>query len=361
MNKNKRSATLAVLLFTGGVLALSSFVVPGLVDSAVVAKDSPKPQSNALLDLTGKTGPVLKVEAPAPVSTVNAEWLEQMPEEQIRQIYDAMDKLSVEPRISGREMTESEVNRRLVLEDGYVYDGLRPKELLPLQPGQAPLYLDLENNTYAYPERTMTDEELLQLIDWSYRLNYALSSRHVTAPPILQNITEEEAEVLAAESVRKLFGGDVSKLEATVLLAELGLGKEPTWTVHFAPYRSLTLRGQGESYWEYNVYIDAKSGVVEDTTAFNPTLKRTPIDTSAASAILKDDSWIQEATQIVQDKQGESRTIVKASLTDMETNNKRGMVAVELLLEDGSRYNAELRYPDQTLRCLIYEAADTDN
>lgn len=54
-------------------------------------------------------------------------------------------------------------------------------------------------------------------------------------------------------------------------------------------------------------------------------------------------------------KQGEKRAIVKASLTDTEVNNKRGMVAVKLLLEDGSSYTAELRYPDQTLRCLIYE------
>ncbi|MNU09271.1 hypothetical protein D3C72_2557370 [compost metagenome] len=61
------------------------------------------------------------------------------------------------------------------------------------------------------------------------------------------------------------------------------------------------------------------------------------------------------------DKQGETRRIVKAYLTDTEVNNKRGMVAVDLLLEDGSRYNAEFRYPDQALRCLIYEAADNAN
>ncbi|WP_151736929.1 hypothetical protein [Paenibacillus tengchongensis] len=356
MNKNKRKATWAVLLFTGGALTLSSFAVPGLVNSAVVAKDRPEEQTGSLLDLTGKSGPVLKVEAPAPVSTVNEELVERMTEEQIRQITDALDKLSRDPRISGRDITEAEVNRRLVLEDGYVYDGLRPKELLPLVPGQAEFYLDLDNNIYTYPERTMTDEELLQLIDWSYRLNYVLSSRSVTAPPVAQNISKTEAEELAAESVNKLFEGDVSKLEATVLLVELGQDKRPTWTVHFAPYRAQTLRGQGESCWEYNVFIDAKSGVVEDTTAFNPSLKRTPIDEAAARSIRKDDSWIQEAIRIVQDQQRETKAVVKASLTEVETNNKRGMVAVELLLEDGSSYTAELRYPDQSLRCLIYKS-----
>ncbi|MNR54328.1 hypothetical protein D3C85_1744930 [compost metagenome] len=47
-----------------------------------------------------------------------------------------------------------------------------------------------------------------------------------------------------------------------------------------------------------------------------------------------------------------------ASLTDTDVNNKRGMVAVKVVLEDGSSYTAELRYPDQTLRCLIYEEAE---
>ncbi|MFD1904148.1 hypothetical protein ACFTAO_39660 [Paenibacillus rhizoplanae] len=71
----------------------------------------------------------------------------------------------------------------------------------------------------------------------------------------------------------------------------------------------------------------------------------------------KDDSWIKEATRIVKDKQGEKRKIVKAYLTGTEVNNKRGMVAVDVLLEDGSKYNAEFRYPGKQLRCLIYEPA----
>lgn len=84
---------------------------------------------------------------------------------QIQQIYDFIDKAE-DPHTSGREETQSEINRRQVLDDKYVYDGLRPKQQLPLKAGQADLYLDLETNTYTYPERSMTDEELLQLIDW---------------------------------------------------------------------------------------------------------------------------------------------------------------------------------------------------
>ncbi|WP_372238232.1 hypothetical protein [Paenibacillus sp. FSL R7-0273] len=354
MNKKKMYAG-AVVLFSGGVLTLSAFLVPGIVNSEVIAGNGPAVQAKLQPAAGGSAIPVLKVEAPAPVSTVTADLLKDMSEAQIQQIYDYVNQPGLEPGISGREITEAEVNRRLVLEDRYVYEGLRPEQPLPLNAGQAEVYVDLATHTYTYPERTMTDEELLQLIDWSYRLNYIAARHNVTAPPLAQDISEAEAKSLAAESVNKLFGADVSKLETKAVLAELGPDKQPSWTVHSAPYKAGTLRGQGKEFREYHVIIDAGTGDVLDTTVINGTLKRTPIDAAAAGGIGKDAGWIHKATQIVMNKQGEKRAIVKASLTDTEVNNKRGMVAVKLLLEDGSSYTAELRYPDQTLRCLIYE------
>ncbi|MEK3717387.1 hypothetical protein [Paenibacillus sp. FSL R7-0333] len=104
--------------------------------------------------------------------------------------------------------------------------------------------------------------------------------------------------------------------------------------------------------------IDTETGVLVDTTAINAGAIRTPIDGAAAATLQKDQRWIEEAKRIIKNKQGEHRKIVKAYLTDTEVNNKRGMVAVDVLLEDGSKYNAEFRYPSMMLRCLIYEPAD---
>ncbi|WP_054940144.1 hypothetical protein [Paenibacillus ihuae] len=357
MSKKKLSATLAVILCSAGAFTVSAYLVPGFVNSTVVARNTPAIQGSAQPGVTGNTVPVLKVEAPAPVSTVTEDLINQMTKAEIKRIYDILNKPGNEPRISGRVMTDSEEKRSAVLSDQYVYDGMRPEQQLPLKPGQAEVYLDLENTTLYFPDRTLTDEELLQLIDWSWRELYIASSQNVTEPP-LQESRKANAEALAADSVRKLFDADISKLQTKVFQDELRLDKHPTWNVHSAPYRSLTLHGQGKEYWEYNVIIDAKTGVVLDTTAINVALKRTPIDAAAASAIRKDASWINKATQVITDKQGETRRIVKAYLTDTEVNNKRGMVAVKLLLVDGSSYTAEFRYPDQALRCLIYEAAD---
>ncbi|WP_238653678.1 hypothetical protein [Paenibacillus piscarius] len=358
LNPKKLSATLAVIACTGGMLAASGFVVPGLVNSAVVAKSSAAMQGYTKQGVADSTVPVLKVEAPAPVSTVNDDLIKQMTKEQIQQIYDYLE-LPGDPKTSGREMTEAEMNRRLVLDDQYVYDGLRPKKLLPLQAGQGDLYLDIKTNTYHYPERAWTDEELLQLIDWSYRTNLLASKRSIIAPTVAvpQKYSEAELKTRASESVRKLFDADVSKLKTNVMLLEPGYGIPSTWAVGYEPYKALTLRGQGQEFWQYHVQIDPDTGVVLDTTVFNSVIKRTPIDAAAAAAIKKDKSWVNTAVQIVKDKQGEKRKIVKASLTDMEVNNKRGMVAVDIVLEDGSKYNAELRYPSKMLRCLIYEPA----
>ncbi|MEK3901017.1 hypothetical protein [Paenibacillus sp. FSL R7-0179] len=362
MNKQKWSVTMAVVLCSGGMFAFSGLLVPSLANSAVIAKYSTATQVNAKASPAEDAIPVLKVEAAVPVSTVNDDLLlEQMTEEEIQQIYDYME-LPGDPHSSGRNMTEAETNRWLVLEDQYVYDGVRPQKPLPLQAGQGEVYFDIKNNTYHQPEHTWTDEEMLQMIDWYYRLNLVASKRNITAPPVAvpDKFSQAEVQARAAESVRKLFDADVSKLQTNVMLIQpdYNFGRPSYWTVHSAPYKSRTLRGQGQEYWQYDVRIDPDTGVVVDTTAFNSVIKRTPIDAATAAAVKKDDSWIKEATRIVKDKQGEKRKIVKAYLTDTEKNNKRGMVAVDVLLEDGSKYNAELRYPGKQLRCLIYEPAD---
>ncbi|MEK3791350.1 hypothetical protein MKX42_06405 [Paenibacillus sp. FSL R7-0204] len=358
MNKKKRSVSIAVLLCAGGLFAISAVAVPNLVNSAVVAKDSTAAtQEDVRLSQPKITVPVLKVEAPVPVSSVDDYLRKNMTQEQIQQINDYMDT-GLEPQGVGVRLTEAETKRHLVLHDQYVYDGVRPQKPMPFKEGQGDLYLDLMTNTLYAPDRVWTDEELLQLIDWTYRQGYVSSLRFPEKPVFLQKYSESEFIMRAAESVRKLYDADVSKLKVSTSLHNPGFGYPSQWWVDFSPYKERTMRGQGQEVWTYNVWIDPETGVVVDTTAVNLAAIRTPIDEAAAATIQKDDRWIKEAKRIVKDKQGEQRRIVKAYLTDTEVNNKRGMVAIDVLLEDGSKYNAEFRYPSMMLRCLIYEPAD---
>lgn len=359
MSKKKISTTLTVLLLSGSILVVSAMIVPRFVNTTV-AKSIPEEQKTGKQILTSSKAPLLKVEAEkvkTTLSDVNKELQQLMTQEELQQIYDFVDKPDNEITES-RQMTEDEVNRRLILQDQYLYDGLRPKNPLALKPGQAEYYWDLDKNTIHYPNRPLTDEELLETIDWYYRMDYAMSKRNIVTPLDSKDLSKTDAVALASTSVRKLFGADVSNMEVYANLDDILLSNKNTWMITFAPYKADTLRAQGKEFWQYTVIVDYSTRTVVDTTAANFTLKRTPISDEAAHAIQNDATWIHEATKIVTDKLEESRKIAQAYLINTDKNNSRGMVEIKLLLEDGSSYIAELRYPDQTLRCLIYEEAE---
>ncbi|WP_019909210.1 hypothetical protein [Paenibacillus sp. HW567] len=353
--------TAAVVAVSGGLLALSAVIVPGMVNSTALANHVQMEKLQGTVSLTNGKVPVLKVEAAAPVSTVEEYLKQKMTQQEMQQIYTYIDNLNEEASMFNREMSEAEVNRRLALNDQYVYEGVRPKALLPLRAGVADFYLDLEKGAFTLPGRDMTDEELLQLIDWSYREMYALNQRNTEQPPGpgAKDIQQAEAIKLAAASVKKLFNVDISKLDSH---ANYSLGwttKQGQWFVDFRPYKSDTLRSKGEQFLSYNVLLDAKTGVVLDTTVVDLSYKRTAISAAAMEKVKKDASWIAAAKQIVTQKQGETRKIASAKINGDSSYLKRGLVSVLIKLADGSTYNAELRYPEKTLRCLMYEAAGT--
>lgn len=75
-----------------------------------------------------------------PVSTVDDYLRKNMTQKQIQQINDYLDR-GLEPKAgSSRELTESETKRQLVLQDQYVYDGLRPQRPMPFE-GDKGIYI----------------------------------------------------------------------------------------------------------------------------------------------------------------------------------------------------------------------------
>lgn len=124
------------------------------------------------------------------------------------------------------------------------------------------------------------------------------SKRTTVTPPAAGNLSQTDAVILAASSVRKLFDVDIAKLQMRVILSDTRTSLPWTWAVHFSPYNAKTLEGQGKEFWEYDVLIDPIKGMVVNTTAINIALKRTPISASAASAIYKDARWINAFPQL---------------------------------------------------------------
>lgn len=358
MNKKNVLAALAIIAISGGLLAASTFAVLHFVPTPVPELyGESKRQGIPPMTLANSKIPILKVEASMPATTVK-EYLEQtMTDEDIQQIYHYFDNIKVEAEASNRKITDPEAKRLEVLKEQYIYEGVRPQKPLPLKEGNYSFYLDLSKATYVYPERLLTDEELLQYIDWHSRVNFALSKRIVKPQPDSKDISEADALAKAHDSVTRLFDVDVSKLKVTILYNKFGPGQIGEWIVHFQPYNVERLQASAETYFMYDVFIDSLTGNVIDTTLFNSSYKRTPITAAMKEQIKQDHSWIDAAKTIVREKQGDTRAITNTSFIEDVKNDQRGVVAISIGLEDGNAYTAELRYPEKTLRCLIYEPA----
>ncbi|MEC0372160.1 hypothetical protein [Paenibacillus chibensis] len=352
----------AVLAVSSGLLMVSALTVPYFVgtmmaNAAPQAADAVTKHDKPPALLVSQKTPLLKVEGKEPVSTVEEDLERTMTEAEIQQIYHYGDHIKKESEPSSRTMNAAELKRLKALEDLYRYEGVRPQRQLPLKSGVSSFYLDIANDYLFYPARELTDEELLQYIDWYARMNFALSKRIVKLQPDAKDIGKEEALDKAVDSIKRLYDADVSLMEATAAYHKFGPEQQGSWVLHFAPYRVGALEAHGESYLMYDVFIDSLSGVVVDTTVVNPSYKRTPITPEMNKKIRQDPSWIEAAKSIVMHKQSEEQAIIKSSFIQDSVYDKRGVVAIALELADGASYTLELRYPERALRCMVYNPA----
>lgn len=363
MNKKDVTSALKVIAISGVLLAVSTLTVLHIVTSTEVDWQAPdqyvesKDQIVPEVTLASSNVPVLKVEAKNPVSTIKEYMEKTLTDEDIQLIYNYADNNTNAGPLSNRKMSDQEVKRMRVLTDQYTYEGIRPEKELPLKAGDYNFYFDINKDTYYYPIRPLTDEELLQYIDWIEKINYTLSKRIVPLKPDTKDITEASAVKKAKESISKLYDGDVSELEMFVSYMKLGPEQKGVWFVLFQPYMFNQVDASGETYIKYDVTIDSLSGAVIDSSRFISKNKLTPIPTRVSEQIKHDQSWITRAKTIVTEKQGEERSIVKASRIQDDKYDKRGIVAISIELEDGSKYVAEMKYPQKILRSLLYEPA----
>ena len=176
------------------------------------------------------------------VSSLVQERMEEIPEEEHQEMVEMLDSQEVGADGYIREYTVEERNRMSELYTQY-QQGLFPKGELP----QADSVEEAEsmelcylttNSTFYLPDRELTDEELLQLIDFEVKRNYALKKRYeeeyadeiaakeqAEKEQIAQivdegGITEEEAVVEAQKWLGKIYGITGEGLELNHYLDE---------------------------------------------------------------------------------------------------------------------------------------------
>lgn len=123
-----------------------------------------------------------------------------------------------------RKLSDSEHNRLVQLTTKYDTEGLFPKsKILEVdsknQILKDRLCFDSASSTFYLPDRELTDEELLELIDFYSKRDYSIKQRNseLSSEKSTEALLGESAGVTqAAKFVKQLSGVDVSKMEYSV-------------------------------------------------------------------------------------------------------------------------------------------------
>lgn len=126
-----------------------------------------------------------------------------------------------------REISEEERARWWDLQDRYEEGELAPKEEIDIvdkmkdtdREVEHPVF-EIWNNEYFLPERTLSDEDLLRMIDFEYKRSAAVSQRSEelskAAEASHDKVEEDEAMEIAGSVVEKMFGLDASSMDKEV-------------------------------------------------------------------------------------------------------------------------------------------------
>lgn len=171
---------------------------------------------------------VISIPVKAFVSSLVKERMEEVPKEELQEMVEMMDSQEVGADSYIREYTAEERSRMSELYSQY-QQGVFPKGELPQTESEEEAealglcYLTT-TSTFYLPDRELTDEELLQLIDFEVKRNYALKERYeeeyadeIAAKEQKQKeqiaevvdaggITEEEAIIEAQKWLEKMYG-----------------------------------------------------------------------------------------------------------------------------------------------------------
>lgn len=209
------------------------------------------------------------------------ERMEAVPQLEMDEILDELDSAQVEADTYSRDLTSEEESRRSALHSEYLNGRFPEKELIKVSEESDIVDKDVlcfaaKTSYFNIPDRDLTDEELLQMIDFSEKRAYVLQQRYeeMYADEIQEreaaeeaakaeleakgSITEEEAVIKAQEWLLKLFGKTPDGLEFNHYLMtdeDGNAGEHPVYMVYY-----------GVIHENYYFTISAEDGSLVDVT-----------------------------------------------------------------------------------------------
>ena len=187
----------------------------------------------------------LSVPVRALVNSFVAERMEELPQEEVASVLEQMDNQDAEADGFSREYTEGEKERKGKLYEAYRKGTFPEGELVQVDTEEEAkqqefCYLKTNSTFYLPSDRELTDEEILQMIDFEEKRNYALSQRYeeenaeeIAARKAEEKeqiaelvseggITEQEAVTTATKYLQQIYGVDGSGMELNHYYQENG-------------------------------------------------------------------------------------------------------------------------------------------
>lgn len=157
-----------------------------------------------------------------------------------------------------RELTGEEQERLEKLRNKYETEGVFPQEkLLEVEKikdvsDQRPVYC-YENSTFYLPEEMLTRQQMLQIVDFWERRDYAVSMENKQAEEKSkdQNISQEKAIEIAKEYAEKLYGVDCADAVSTIEYDKTQLSVDADASSYYVTLEKET--------WKYSITVEVDS------------------------------------------------------------------------------------------------------
>ena len=227
---------------------------------------------------------------------------------------------------------------------------MRPQNELATEPVSQQFYIDFNNRIFHYPERELTDEEILQLVEWDLAIEYANSLQYENQYfSETDSITEQQVIQTAKQYIEKLFDADTENLKISANYYHNSDIQPDGWFIRLYPEGDMPYALN----WNYAVWIVEEQQKQMITVArSSQNYEYEMIDKNDMDLIINDKNWLIEARAIIVQKTGRT-DIQHVSIMNMENNDtKQNTVDIKVTMNDGCDYIVSLYYPYKALKAM---------
>lgn len=278
----------------------------------------------------------LSIPVRALVNSIVKQRMEELPREEVASIVEQTDNQETEADSFSREYTEGEKERKAELYKAYMNGTFPQGELVQVDSEEEArqqefCFLTINGTFFLPANRELTDEEILQMIDFVEKRDYALRERYeeeyaeeIAAEQAEEKeqisklvseggITEQEAVGIATKYLQQIYGLDGSGMELNHYYNENGwTGNIPADSEKVNYCVNWSDMGSNQYYY---FWIDAVNGELLEFdysgSEFMDSLEETP---SVSEASVKASVAKKQAVDFLENKMG-----IKESYDEIET------------------------------------------